>query len=100
MPYQYLIKLWYHRHNLRYLRKYYLTLGTTFDTYLCLLNFRYDLRYLLYLRRDLGCLHKFRYDVKYPNRSVGIVRRIVVQELTLFYCVGLIQYCEGVIPSL
>ena len=28
------------------------------------------------------------------------VRRIVVQELTLFYCVGLIQYCEGVIPSL
>ena len=30
----------------------------------------------------------------------GTVRRIVVQELTLFYCVGLIQYCEGVIPSL
>ena len=31
---------------------------------------------------------------------VGNVRTIVVQELTLFYCVGLIQYCEGVIPSL
>ena len=32
--------------------------------------------------------------------SARNVRRIVVQELTLFYCVGLIQYCEGVISSL
>ena len=29
--------------------------------------------------------------------SQSVVRKIVVQELTLFYCVGLIQYCEGVI---
>ena len=41
-----------------------------------------------------------REDIEMTLFLRGYVKIIVVQELTLFYCVGLIQYCEGVIPSL
>ena len=44
--------------------------------------------------------HDLLHHAELSLTQLRYVRRIVVQELTLFYCVGLIQYCEGVIPSL
>ena len=53
------------------------------------------------LQVSLESMEVFTTSMEAPTTSMeGSVRRIVVQELTLFYCVGLIQYCEGVISSL
>ena len=61
-------------------------------------------RYVLKQRRlPLSTISYVRIAKRSPPPKVTLtayVRRIVVKELTPFYCVGLIQYCEGVIPSL
>ena len=39
------------------------------------------------------------YDPVYMQQVLG-VRSIFVQELTVFYCMGFVRYCEGVTSSL